>query len=149
MKFRIIKNPGWFLSLALMTCLEVNKIDLDPEFFQSTDPAYRISAINQLLEWQSITSNVYSHCQNWGGFPIRKHLWSEAWSQQQREAVSLQRGEGSHAVVKQQLLPTLSCWGRALAVVLKTAAKLFTHCLPSCPSHRITLWGARKQSGTF
>lgn len=116
MKFRIIKNHGLILSLAVIACLAVNKIDLNLELFQSTDTAYWISAINLLLDWQSVTSNVYPHCQNWGEFPIRKHLWSKAWGQQQREAVSLQREEGSHAVVKQQILPTRSSWGRVLAV---------------------------------
>lgn len=92
MKFRIIKKPGPMLSLAVIACLEVDKIGLNPEFFQSTDTAHWISVINHLLEWQSITSEVYPHCQNWGEFPIRKCLWSKAWSQQEREAV-IPRGE--------------------------------------------------------
>lgn len=124
-KFRIIKNPGLSLSLAVIACLQVDKIELNSEFFQSTDTTYWIAAINQLLEWQSITSNVYPHCQNWGEFPIRKPPWSESSSQQQREAVSLQGEEGTHAVVKQQFLPTLSSWGRAWAVVLERAANCF------------------------
>lgn len=138
MRFRIIKNPGLILSLAVIACLGVNKTDLNSEFFQSTGTAYWISTINQLLEWQSITSDVYPRCQNWGEFPIRNRLWSKAPSQQQREAVSLQGEEGSHAVVKQQFLPTLSSRGRALAVALKSAAKLFTHCLPPCPPHPLS-----------
>lgn len=107
MKFRIIQNPGLILSLAVIACLDVDKIDLNPEFFQSRHTTYWISAINQLLEWQSITSDVYPHCQNWGEFPIRSHLWSNASSQQQREAGSLKGEERSHVVVKQQFLPTL------------------------------------------
>lgn len=94
MRFRIIKNPGLILSLAVIACLEVDKTVLNPEFLQSTDTAYWISTIYQLLEWQSITSNVYPHCQNWGEFPIRNRLWSKARSQRQREAVSLRGVEG-------------------------------------------------------
>lgn len=107
MKFRIIKNPELILSLAVIAYLAVDKIGLNPELFQSTDTAYCISAVNQLLEWQSVTSNVCPYCQNWGEFLIRKHLWSKASGQQQREAASLQREEASHAVVKHQFLPTL------------------------------------------
>lgn len=150
MKFRIIKNPELILSLAVIAYLAVDKIGLNPELFQSTDTAYCISAVNQLLEWQSVTSNVCPYCQNWGEFLIRKHLWSKASGQQQREAASLQREEASHAVVKHQFLPTLSSWGRVLAAVLKSTAELFNHCLPSCPSHPITPpGGAGKQGRTF
>lgn len=119
----------------MIACPEADKTVLNPEFFQSTDTTYWISTINQLLEGQSVTSNVYPHSQNWGEFPVRNHLWSKALSQRQREAVSLRGEERSHTVVKQWFLPTLSSWGRALAVALKSAAKLFTHCLPSCTPH--------------
>lgn len=99
MKCRIIKNRGLILSLAVIACLQVNKIDLNPEFFHSTDTAYWVSAINQLLEWQSITSNVCVRCQNQGEFPIRTRLWWKTSSQQQREAVGLQGEAGSSAAV--------------------------------------------------
>lgn len=137
------------LSLAVIACLEVDKISLNPEFFQSTNTAHWISVINHLLEWQSITSEVYPHCQNWGEFPIRKCLWSKAWSQQEREGVSL-RGEEGVTLLSRSSLCQHSHLGEEHSQQYSRCCQA-VHPLPAIlPTGPIIFWGgAGTQIGTF